>query len=296
MEEERISLEKAKCHAEAQARAKAKEADEKSMDVEILSIEVEELTSKVDAAKKSQERMRIRLQKDAERKIAIEAAALADVTHQLHEEREARTEATKVAIAKTEEAKQRTEELDALRKDHASLQAEHDSTKTTARNVVLQMKQEQAQIEEFNALKLQRLKNAFDREQQELVAKSGELAAKTAEAEKNAQEVASLRQEMKVLKEKSDEEAGNLREEIRTLKATSAKEADNLREEIRILKEKSVKEADSLREEIKKLNKENQDLSARMKELEDLGAAEAMPKMEGRRMNVIIAPRKKKQS
>ncbi len=29
-----------------------------------------------------------------------------------------------------------------------------------------------------------------------------------------------------------------------------------------------------------------------MKELEDLGAAEAMPKMEGRRMNVIISPKK----
>ncbi|MEL6805059.1 MAG: translation initiation factor IF-3, partial [Bacteroidota bacterium] len=31
-----------------------------------------------------------------------------------------------------------------------------------------------------------------------------------------------------------------------------------------------------------------------MKELEDLGAAEAMPKMEGRRMTVIISPKKKK--
>ncbi|WP_216650037.1 translation initiation factor IF-3 [Lewinella sp. W8] len=33
-----------------------------------------------------------------------------------------------------------------------------------------------------------------------------------------------------------------------------------------------------------------------MKELEDLGAAEAMPKMEGRRMNVIISPKKTKTS
>jgi translation initiation factor IF-3 len=33
-----------------------------------------------------------------------------------------------------------------------------------------------------------------------------------------------------------------------------------------------------------------------MKELEDLGAAEAMPKMERRRMNVIIAPKKTKTS
>ncbi len=33
-----------------------------------------------------------------------------------------------------------------------------------------------------------------------------------------------------------------------------------------------------------------------IKELEDVGAAEALPKMEGRRMNVILAPTKKKKS
>jgi translation initiation factor IF-3 len=33
-----------------------------------------------------------------------------------------------------------------------------------------------------------------------------------------------------------------------------------------------------------------------MKELEDVGTAEAMPKMEKRRMNVMIAPKKRKKS
>ena len=200
MEEEKCKLEEARCNAEAEARAKAVEADDKDKEVKTLSAKVKELTSEVDAVKKAQERMRIRLQKDAERKVAIEANALADVTHKLHEEQDARAEALKIAIARSEEVKQKADEVEAMKQQLEVQKAETESTKSAALVGLLRMQEDNRQRAETDALKIQELANAFQQEQEARLAAAAEVIAKSAEAEKSAEEAATLRREIEMLR------------------------------------------------------------------------------------------------
>ncbi|KAL3907150.1 MAG: hypothetical protein SGARI_003679 [Bacillariaceae sp.] len=230
MELEKGRLEEAKCNAEA--RAMAAEDNDKEKEVKALNIKVSELTAEVDAVKKGRERMRIRLQKDAERKVAIEAKALADVTHQLHEEQDAKAEAMKVATAKSEAVKQKAEECDALNQQLATLRTEVATTKSAALLGLLNMQQDHAQKAEADALKIQQLVNALRQEEEGRHAATAEAIKKYAEAEKSAEEAATLRREIEILKTEAikkaraaEKEAATLRTEIRILKAEAGKKA-----------------------------------------------------------------------
>jgi hypothetical protein len=200
MEVENLRLEGAKMNAEAQTTVMAAQAEEKGKEIERLVLQVKGLTTEIEAVKKAQERMRIRLQKDVERKVAIEAKALADVTKALRKEQDARAEALKVALAKTEEARQKAEEVTALKNEVENVKKGAESMKTAALNGLLQMQDDSKRKAEADAQRIMQLANALRQEQEATLAAAAENISKSAEAERSAKQVARLQSEIERLK------------------------------------------------------------------------------------------------